>query len=189
VLPDESLVRDAKQGESAAYAELARRWSAPILAVCQARVRCRHSAEDLAQETLLRGWESIQSLQDNRKVGAWLRGIAQHVCLDWLKRHQNQQVPFSVVGEAAKSGDGFADNSISPAEQFFKRSEEERLQAEIDRLPEDERETLLLYASGEWTYQQLAELLDVAVGTINARLARARERLCRHLRIVRETKS
>lgn len=189
MLTDESLVRSAKQGEAAAYAELVRRWSAPILAVCRARVRCRHAAEDLAQDTLLRGWESIRSLQDDRKIGAWLRGIAQRVCLDWLKRHQNQQVPFSVVGETAKAGDGFADDSISPAEQLFKRSEEERLQAEIDRLPEDERETLLLYATGDWTYQQLADLLDVAVGTINARLARARERICRHLRIVRETKS
>jgi RNA polymerase sigma factor CnrH len=189
VLTDESLVRSAKQGEAAAYAELVRRWSAPILAICRVHVRSRHAAEDLTQDTLLRGWESIHSLKEDRKIGAWLRGIAQRVCLDWLKRSQNRQVPFSVVGEELKGGDGFAGACLSPEEQFFKRSEEERLQAEIDLLPDDERETLLLYATGDWTYQQLAELLEVAVGTVNARLARARERICQRLRVSRETKS
>src|SRR5437773_11670977 len=82
----------------AAYAELARRYAAPVLAVCHDRIRCWHAAEDLAQETLLRGLKSLTSLTDGERFGPWLRGIAQRVCLDWLKAKQSSQVPFTSLG-------------------------------------------------------------------------------------------
>lgn len=173
---DRELVRRAVAGESAAYAELVRRWSAPILAACRARVRTSHMAEDLTQETLLRGWKSLRSLQDGDKFGAWLRGIAHRVCLDWLKSPHNREQPFSRLGDAA-FGEQLRDERPSPAEHLAVQNDCELIDELIVELSEDERETLMLYSSGEWTYARLADYLGIAVGTVNARLTRAREHL------------
>lgn len=91
-MSDGELVRQALSGRSSAYGELARRWSAPILAFCHAKVRSVHAAEDLAQESLLRGLRALPTLSEPEKFGPWLRGIALRVCLDWLKSKQTQQV-------------------------------------------------------------------------------------------------
>ena len=85
---DSDLVRLAQGGQLAAYEELVRRWSARVLAVCHARVRSAHTAEELAQEALLRGLSAIDTLEDPAKFGPWLCGIASRACLDWLKSCQ-----------------------------------------------------------------------------------------------------
>ena len=89
-MTDAELVRQARDGQPTAYEQLVRRWSARVLAVCHARVPRRDVAEELAQEALLRGYESLSSLEAPEKFGAWLRGIAARVCLDWLKARQAQ---------------------------------------------------------------------------------------------------
>lgn len=178
---DAELVGRAKRGEAAAYAELVRRWSAPVLAICRARVKASHAYEDLAQESLLRAWRSIATLENPEKFGAWLRGIAQRVCLDWLKSHQNRQVPLSTLGASPDRNGALIDLHPAPSDGIERQSELERLQIEIDRLPEEEREALLLYAYRDVTYRELADLLDVSIGTVNLRLSRARERLRKRL--------
>src|SRR5947209_8698603 len=97
-MSDGDLVRQTLAGRTAAYGELVRRWSAGVLACCHAKVRSAHAAEDLAQETLLRGFRSLATLAEPEKFGPWLRGIAMRVCLDWLKNKQTGQVPFTSLG-------------------------------------------------------------------------------------------
>lgn len=182
---DRDLVRRAKAGESAAYAELVRRWSAPILAACRSRIRTSHVAEDLTQETLLRGWKSLASLQETEKFGAWLRGIAHRVCLDWLKSPHNHEQPFSRLDGAHAIAHQIPDERRSPCDEMEARGEDELLQRLIDDLPDEEREVLLLYSSGDWTYARLSEYLGIAVGTVNARLTRAREFLRKRFQVRR----
>src|SRR5687768_14333891 len=101
---DADLVRQAMAGRSAAYEQLVRRHAARVTAVCHARVGRADAAEDLAQETLLRGWRGLASLAEPGKFGAWLCGIASRTCLDWLKAAERSVVPFSAL--AAGKGDG-----------------------------------------------------------------------------------
>src|SRR5215470_4811241 len=96
---DSDLARLAQGGQSSAYEELVRRWSARVLAVCHARVRSCHIAEELAQESLLRGLRAIGTLEDPAKFGPWLCGIASRACLDWLKSGQARQVSLDAVSD------------------------------------------------------------------------------------------
>src|SRR5947209_14629974 len=96
-MSDAELVRQARAGRADAYAELVRRWAARIAAVCHARVGRAHVADDLAQETLLRGFRALGTLNDPDRFGPWLCGIALRTCLDWRKAKKNNQVPFSVL--------------------------------------------------------------------------------------------
>src|SRR5207302_6874316 len=97
---DGELVRQAVAGRTAAYEQLVRRWSPRVLALCHSRVRDRAAAEDMAQETLLRGFRGLKTLADPDRFGSWLFGIAVRTCLDWLKSSQRTEVSYAALGEA-----------------------------------------------------------------------------------------
>ncbi len=78
-MTDADLVRRARlggAGRTEAYAELVRRWAARVTALCHARLGRAHAGDDLAQEALLRGFRSLDSLADPERFGSWLCGIA-----------------------------------------------------------------------------------------------------------------
>ena len=173
---DSELVRLTQGGQPAAYEELVRRWSARVLAVCHIKVRSSHIAEELAQETLVRGLRSIGSLQDPAKFGAWLCGIASRACLDWLKCSQSHQVSLDAVANG-HSDWWVAESTKPPDELAASADERSRLLQEVALLPDAYREVLMLYYYDDVTYQDIAQLLDVSTATVNARLTKARAML------------
>jgi RNA polymerase sigma-70 factor (ECF subfamily) len=181
---DEELVRQTLDGQPSAYAELVQRWAAPVLAVCHARIRCWHAAEDLAQETLLRGLRALPSLASGERFGPWLRGIAQRVCLDWLKSKQSAQVPFTSLAADGSPDDLLATDADAASRDAEQAEESRKLMECVNQLDDDCREVLLLYYYQDVTYADLAELLGVSTATINARLTKARATLRERLRRV-----
>jgi RNA polymerase sigma-70 factor (ECF subfamily) len=175
---DADLVRQAVNGRPDAYGELARRWAPRVMAVCHGRVRCQASAADLAQETLLRGFRDLGSLKSAEKFGAWLRGIADRACLDWLKSKQRTQVPFTQLGNDPQPILATGDGVGAALEQA---DEVQKLMAEVESLPEGQREVLMLFYYADMTYQQMAELLGLSTATINTRLTEARATLRKRL--------
>src|SRR5207302_4083187 len=137
------LVRQARAGRTEAYAELVRRWSARVTALCHARVGRAHAADDLAQETLLRGFRSLSTLTDPERFGPWLCGIALRACLDWLKSKQNQQIPFSALDP--ERGPDFHAGRADDESELERDDERRRVLAEIEALPEDYRKVVMLY--------------------------------------------
>ena len=176
-MSDGEMVRRAVAGDAAAYGQLARRWAARVLAVCHARTRDRHAAEDLAQEALLRGMRSLPALADPEKFGAWVVGIAVRTCLDWLKSPKRGEVSFDALA-TDRGADLPADDSDRRA-AGERRERAERLTREVERLPQPYREVLMLYyyQPDGCTYRELAELLGVSAATVNARLTKARQML------------
>jgi RNA polymerase sigma-70 factor, ECF subfamily len=172
-MTDGELVRRAMSGRSEARDELVRRWSARVLACCHAHVRCRQTAEDLAQESLLRAFRSLGTLVDPEKFGPWVRGIAHRVCLDWHKSKRSRQVTFAALSADQDPAELLA-NAEGP-EQVLDRAEEQRsLLAAVDELPEECREVIMLYYYQDVTYRDLADMLGMSTATINARLTKAR---------------
>lgn len=180
-MTDGELVRRTVAGESAAYGELARRWYYRILAFCQARLMTSqiHDAEDLVQEVLIRGFADLDSLSNPENFGAWLRGVAKHVCVDWI-RHR-QRIPRIVPVDAA-SADSL---SVTQTEIIVASDERAVVLQEIAAIPEDLREAILLHYYEDLTYDQMAQWLGVARATVNERLARARALLRIRLSVLR----
>jgi RNA polymerase sigma-70 factor (ECF subfamily) len=174
MVSDADLVRQARAGRTEAYEDLVRRWAARITALCHARLKRAHLADELAQETLLRGFRALDSLTDPERFGAWLCGIALRACLDYLKAKQNAQVPFSVLG-AEYNPDESLRGRQQGGEADVERDEERRLiLAEVEALPEEYRTVVMLYYYHDFTYRDLAKLLGVSSATVNARLTKAR---------------
>jgi len=182
-MTDAELVRRARDGQPTAREQLARRYAPRLLAVCRARIGRRDSADDLAQEALIRGLKCLDSLKEPEKLGAWLRGIAIRVCLDWLRAQSREHVSMSVLGETDESQRDIdpGDNTPAPGSRIERQEQHEQLQRAIDGLSGDLREPLLLFYYDEMTYDQIAEMLGVSRATVNTRLAGARAQLARQL--------
>jgi RNA polymerase sigma-70 factor (ECF subfamily) len=177
---DSELVRLAQGGQLAAYEELVRRWSARVLAVCHAKVRSAHTAEELAQEALLRGLRALATLDDPAKFGPWLCGIASRACLDWLKSGQARQVSLEAICDG-QAETWITEPGPSPGEAAEQADSERRLLEEVDTLPQAYREVILLYYYDDVTYHDLALALGVSAATVNARLTKARAMLRQRL--------
>jgi RNA polymerase sigma-70 factor (ECF subfamily) len=173
---DGEMVRRALAGDAAAYGQLARRWAAPVLAVCHARTGDRHAAEDLAQEALLRGLRALPTLAEADKFGTWIVGIAVRTCLDWLKSPKRREVSLDALPHDAGGSLAIARKETA-GHPDDRREQAERLMAAVERLPQPYREVVMLYYGDHHgcTYRDLAELLGVSAATVNARLTKARQ--------------
>jgi RNA polymerase sigma-70 factor (ECF subfamily) len=176
-MSDGQLARLARAGQAEAYAELARRWAGRITALCHAKVGRADVADDLAQETLLRGYRALGSLADPDRVGAWLCGIALRTCLDWLKARERSQVNFSSLGPDRNPEDFLQDRSWEDEPPLDREEELRRLLREVEALPEAYRKVVMLYYYEDLTYRELGQLLGVSAATVNARLTKARAML------------
>jgi RNA polymerase sigma-70 factor (ECF subfamily) len=172
-MEDAELVGQVLAGKTEAYAELVQRWAGRVTALCHARLVRADLVEELAQETLVRGFEELPSLADPARFGPWLAGIAANTCRDWLKSHQNRPVQFSALpnGLPAKSA---GPNPLTEAERADDVSQLLRAVAE---LPEELRIVLMLFYYEQSSYRDIAHLLDVSTATVNARMTRARAQL------------
>jgi RNA polymerase sigma factor (sigma-70 family) len=194
-MTDGQLVRQTLDGAASAYEALVRRWAARVVAVCHARVGRAAAAEDLAQETLLRGFKALPTLAEPEKFGPWLCGIATRTCLDWLKKSERTEV--SLNQSAGSNGEvtavpneaRFAAATPTPSQQVEHEDEVSRLMSEVEKLPEPLREALMLYYYEDCTYQDLAKILGVSGATVNARLTQARQLLRERLGAPRVTRS
>jgi RNA polymerase sigma factor (sigma-70 family) len=162
-----SLVRRAVAGDRIALGELARGAFPKLVAICQARVGQRADAEELAQETLLRALRNLDRLESEQYFEAWLRGIADHLCIDWHRsriRRSSSDPPGDRV-------------SVDPSQIVAARDEGEQLRQRIHELPMELKEVLYLHYYDEMTYDEMARWLGVARATVNERLAKARSQL------------
>lgn len=169
---DGELVRQARAGRTEAYADLVRRWAARVTALCHAKVGRADASDDLAQEALLRGYQALPTLAVPEKFGPWLLGIAYRTCQDWLKSKQRKQIPFSVIGAERDT-----EELLSSATDSGAGEDVCQLLAEVEALPEECRQVVMLYYYQDMTYRDLAQVLGVTTATINARLTKARSLL------------
>ena len=152
-MTDGQLVRQALGGAASAYEALVRRWTARVVGVCHARVGSAAAAEDLAQETLLRGLRALPTLAEPEKFGPWLCGIASRTCLDWLKRAERSEVSLAAADDGAAR---FAAEGGDAATDAERADDIHRLMREVEI---EETATVLVNATDR-TYRHLRRAHD-----------------------------
>lgn len=174
---DGDLVQQTLLGRREAYEELVHRWAPRVTAVCCAKVGYGPTAEDLAQEALLRGFRALPTLAEPAKFGSWLCGIAVRTCLDWLKAKERTQVSFGELHPDRSEDATFEGRSWDGPAAVEHADELDRLLAEVEALPDRQREALTLFYYERLSYEEMAAMLGVSSATINARLTQARNTL------------
>lgn len=176
----DELLRQARQRNPDALARLVAEYSPRVYGLLYRLTGTPEAAEDLLQETFLRVVRTIQEYEHGGKFEQWLFRIAANLARDrarQLKRRGPQRTLDDLDGDAATQGPAAASAPDQPAEMLLRREEGERLAAALARLAAPEREILLLRHFADLSFKEIAELLDVPLGTALARAHRALQRL------------
>ncbi len=161
----------AAGGDHGAYGRIVGACQNTVTAIALAITRDVGASEDIAQEAFLKAWQRLDRLKSATSFLPWLRQITRNLARDHLRAHRNR--PLS--GESAEIAIQMAaDPSPTPSERVL-RTEEEVVAADIiSALPEESRETLLLYYREGQSSQHVAMLLGLSDAAVRKRLSRAR---------------
>jgi RNA polymerase sigma-70 factor, ECF subfamily len=131
-----------------------------------------HDAEDLVQETYLKALRSFASFQLGTNFRAWMFQILRNTFLSSCSTLERR---MTVALDSEDTGPALAVDTETPETVLMNRSNSQLVQRAIDDLPVHYRETLLLCEVEEMSYQEIAEILSIPMGTVMSRLARARK--------------
>jgi RNA polymerase sigma-70 factor (ECF subfamily) len=192
VLTDQEVVLLARGGQERAYRELVRRYERPIFSLLYRMVRDRELAEDLSQETFVKALNAIESYRPEYKFSSWLFQIANNAALDHLRRREldtlslegspHAVTPDAMEATALQIGDR-AENPLVIVEAKELGGEIERAIAQLR--PEYRACILLRHVDGR-AYEEIAEMLDLPLGTVKTYIHRARNELRRLLAHLKE---
>lgn len=136
-------------------------------------------ADDLVQETLMKAWKHHDSYQPGTNMKAWLYTILRNEFYTQIRKRKRE----------VEDADGaYSSRVMVPAEQngYLDMAD---LRIALDKLPEDQREAVILVGASGFSYEEAAEICSVAVGTVKSRVNRARARLTVLLKLEIDSKS
>ena len=165
-------VRRARRGDSNAFAALVKSVQRQVYGLCLRLLRTEAEAAEVAQETFLRAYQNLDRYDDSRPFDLWVLTIARNQCLDLLRRRTKMK-----TDDVEDHAHELSTNEPTLEEGAIARQERKSLEDAMSTLSVDDREVLALYYVQKRTTKEIAEIMDVAPGTIMARLFRAREKL------------
>ena len=140
----------------------------------------REDAQDCLQEAMLRVYRAIGSFKGESSFSTWVYRITMNTCLDELRRKKNKQ--SASLDDLLDEGWAPADDRSSPERHALRTETVRALRQTIQELPEDMRAAVVLRDIQGYTYEEIAQMLNVNVGTIKSRISRGREKLREKLR-------
>lgn len=165
--PDLLLLRRMRQGDEEAVEIFVRKYYPAILGYCRCHLDRPQEAEDLTQETFARFFASLDRYRHYGKAANYLYVIAGNLCKDYYRK--GASLPLDEQSEPA----------ARPLEALEERLD---LEAAFRALPEDIRQTAILYFLQERKQREIAKILDIGLPLVKYRIRRARELLAHHLR-------
>jgi len=183
MLTDQEVVRHAVIGREAAYRELIRRYQRPVFSLVFRMVRNRELAEDLTQETFVKVLNAIDSYRPEYKFSSWIFKIANNASIDHLRRRSLDTLsldgsPHAETAEAIEATTlQISDSAESPLDEVANRELGSRIEIAIQQLRPEYRNCILLRHVEGRPYEEIAEILDLPLGTVKTYIHRARNEL------------
>jgi len=178
---DETLAVEARKGSQEAFQELVERYERPLFGLIVRIVRRPETAEDLTQEAFLKAYRALARFDPGRKFSSWIFKIAHNTALDSLRRDGHEPLSLDApIGDQEEAPEPPADPAAeSPFERAAGRDLGRALEAAIRTLRPEYREVLLLRFVEELSYEEIAEVLSLPLGTVKIHIYRARRDLAR----------
>jgi RNA polymerase sigma-70 factor, ECF subfamily len=175
-LTDSELVAQARSGHQQAHREIVARYERPIFNLIVRAVRDPSVAEDLAQDTFFKAFTHLNDFNPAFKLANWLLKIAHNTVIDYLRRRRPQTVPIEggVIGGIA-SVEALIDRASDAPVRNLERAElAHALDRAMDTLRPAYRQALVLRYHEDCTYEEIAGIMELPVGTVKSYLHRAR---------------
>ncbi len=187
MIDDEStIIAVALAGDQKAYTRLVEAHRAAVFHIVNRIVHNDEIARDLVQETFMKAFSSLASYRSEFRFSTWLYKIAANSSIDHLRKRRIQALSLDAPVE---TGDGqmeieVPDETHNPELVLVRKQQRISIDVAIDSLPHKYREVIVYRHKDDKSYEEIADLLGIPVGTVKARIFRARELLKRKLRNV-----
>lgn len=176
---DFKVVSRAKEGDQKAYAELMQRYKDSIYFMALKMVNNKDDAMDLTVETFGKAFENLDKYKPDFAFSTWLFRIATNNCIDFIRKKRLNVVSLNTLtdqdGEERQLE--VRSENLNPEETSIKKQENEKLKNIVDQLPSRYRTLIILRYFEEQSYEEIAQQLDLPLGTVKAQLFRARDLL------------
>ena len=169
---DKKLIKHYLGGDKDAFGEIVKRYKDYVYNLAYRLTNNPSDAEDLTQEIFIRLMDKIDSFKGNAKFSTWLYRLATNQCLDWLRKRKPET---ESMDRREPKSDEDVHTTIEAKEQI------DDIKQALTLLPEDFRLAVVLRDVEGHPYDEIAEYLNISIGTVKSRISRGRSRLIKIL--------
>lgn len=186
-LPEDTLdAFKAADGDVSAYERLVRKYEKYVCTTVYSIVKNYDDSFDVAQEVFLKLYHNIASFKGESSFSSWLYRIAKNTALDFLRKEKNARNTVSLYTEGADGEETervIPDESVSanPEESAVRQEARDIIYSALDEISEGHRDIIVLRDIEGYSYEEIAQMLEIESGTVKSRLFRAREALRKKL--------
>ncbi len=174
---DLELVKRALQNDQIAFAELMVRYKDSIYFMILKMVNNKEDANDLTVEAFGKAFEKIEKYRPEFAFSTWLFKIATNNCIDFIRKKRLKTFSIDENYESADGDDrkiDFASEGLDPEEKMIKKQKSDLMRNIVDKLPVRYKQLVIMRYFDERSYEEIAEELDLPLGTVKAQLFKAR---------------
>lgn len=170
-------ITECVNGSHDSFKQLVLTYQDRLLTLCNYLLKNPHDAEDAAQETFVKAYKSLSSYTPDTSFYSWLSRIAVNTCLDHQRREALRAIFF--ISAEPNQLDSHAAPTSDPESLCATSQELQNLQAVLRQLSVKLRTVIVLKELEGHSYEEIADLLDLSIGTVKSRISRAREEIMR----------
>lgn len=174
-MTEQELVRAAAGGDTEAFARLVRTYENKIYSLAFRMCGSADDASDIAQEAFLAAWRGLPSFRGDSGFATWLYRLTSNVAIDYLRRQKKQRGDMSLDDE--ELGLDAVDTGPGPQDAAERTEVRSVVAAGLQELSEGHRQVLVLREIQGLSYEEIADVLEVDLGTVKSRISRARSAL------------
>ncbi len=181
---DRSLVERALKGEQSAFEGIVAKYRKALYHHINRMVRDKSELDDLVQESFIKAFGALDTYSTQYAFSTWLYKIATNHTIDYLRR---KKLPTFSIDKPVSTKEGemqyeVPDTTYRPDRHIVEDQRKQLIQEAIDSLPEKYHKVIVMRHQQEMSYEEIAEELDLPLGTVKAHIFRARELLNKFLR-------
>lgn len=167
-------IADAKTGDKEAFSNLVEKYHRPVYSVCYRMLGTPTAAEDAAQEAFIRAYQALDRYDPERSFATWLLSIASNYSIDQLRK---KKVTILSMDSEKHAWLAPPDPGPSPEKAALEKEKQALVQTILAELSETDRAAVVLQFWHEYSYEEIAETLDLSTSAVKSRLFRARRLL------------
>lgn len=175
---EEALIRESLEGCSSSYGELVERFQVRLYNSMLQLVGSHDETEDVVQESFVQAYLKLDTFQGNSQFFTWLYRIAFNIA---LSRGRRKRPPLSLEQGRELTGMDPEDHGESPDGPLLRAEQIAMVHHALDMLSIEHRAILVLREMQDASYEDIAEILQINIGTVRSRISRARGQLKQHL--------
>lgn len=181
--PEEELIQETLSGDGQAYGQLVDRYKDRLFNAMLNVVGNYDEAEDVVQDSFVQAYVKLHTFQGNSKLFTWLYRIAFN---NALSRQRRRRHDLSIEQSREITGSDPEDRTEAPDQPLIREERVEMVHTALQMLTEEHRVILVLREMQDTSYEDIADILNINIGTVRSRLSRARNQLKLQLETLQE---